>query len=158
ELGERGADAGDIIIAGTGRVVGAAGAGAGGDVVEVPRVLVQGRHDLLGAGAVQGRLTVAGASLVGDGQECRPLGGPGAGAADGQPAIAGPAVVVRVIDGEPGGRGRIIGDVGIGPLRRLRHDASLVRRLGHVGAGAAPAAAPAGLTRPDVVGTQRQGG
>ena len=73
QVGHRRAQAGDIVVAGPGRVVRRAGARAARDVVEVRRVLVQDVHHLLRARAVERRLVVQGAALVGDRQERRPL-------------------------------------------------------------------------------------
>ena len=56
QIGHRRAQAGDIVVAGPGRVVRVAGARAAGDVVEVGRVLVQDVHHLLRTRAVERRL------------------------------------------------------------------------------------------------------
>src|SRR5208337_5346762 len=64
QVGYRRAHAGDIIVAGPGRIVRAAGARAAGDVVEVGRVIVQDAHHLLRAAAVKRRLAALGETLV----------------------------------------------------------------------------------------------
>ena len=73
QIGDRRAQAGDIVVAGPGRILRGAGARAAGDVVEVGRVLVEDVHHLLRTRAVERRLAVQGAALVGDRQQRRPL-------------------------------------------------------------------------------------
>ena len=73
QVGDRRAQASDIVVTGAGRVVGRAGACAGGDVMEGRLIGVEQTHDLRGAGAVERRLAVSRPHLVGDGDQGRPL-------------------------------------------------------------------------------------
>ncbi len=122
------------------------------------RVLVQRRQHRLRIGSVQGGQTVQSAALIGDGQQGSPLRSPSAGASELDPAVARAVVEERVINGEPGARAGVVGDVRVGSLRGLGHHPVLIRWLSLVGARTAAAAAPAGLTKIGVAAAEVQRG
>ncbi len=102
QIGDGSAQAGNVVVPRPCRVLGVAVAGAGGDVVEVGRVLVEDVHHLLRTRAVERRFAAQGSALVGDGQEGRPARCPDAGPAYLDPAEGLAFVGVGVIDGDAG--------------------------------------------------------